>query len=136
MFEDFKPSLPAIAPPAKGARLRLCPGVGGGAEHGHEIAKALLDLTAVGREVERIHGRIPQRGFPIDDAVVGFEAGALAPQQVDLLRQWDMLPGLALRTGIFSVGRRGNDLRKIHHALARTQAGPSRAPARRRGAAH
>ena len=79
VFEDLHAPLTAEAPPAKGACLRLSPSVGGGAEHGHEIAKALLDLPTVGREVERVHCRMPQRRFPIDDTVVGLEACALAP---------------------------------------------------------
>jgi len=43
----------------KSACLRLRSSVGCGAEHGHEIAKTLLDLPAVGCEVERIDCCMP-----------------------------------------------------------------------------
>ena len=65
--------------PPKDRGLRLRPSVGSGAEHGHEITKALLDLPAISREVKRVHCRMPERGFPIDDTVVGLEACTLAP---------------------------------------------------------
>src|SRR3546814_14725078 len=63
VFEDLHTPLTAEASSAKGAGLRLGPSVGCGAQHGHEIAKVLLDLPTVGSKVECVHCRMPQRRF-------------------------------------------------------------------------
>src|SRR5438128_5849826 len=83
--EHFQAPLAAVAAAAKGTRLRLGPGIGRGAEHRYEVHKVLVYPSTIGSEVERIGLGIRQVGFPIDNTLIGLEAGTLGAYDVDLL---------------------------------------------------
>ncbi len=125
LIEEFQAALAAVTAGSETAALRLRAGIGRGTHHRHQIAKALLHVTAIGGQIERLHLRELQCRVPVDDASINFESGALGLQQIDFVAQRHRVPGDFLAALIGAGRRLLRQLGKIDHAAASALLGPA-----------